>query len=94
MEIHFKQSKAVLGLTPWPRKVVVYSSVDSAAPTYHLVFTGSNPTMHTVYAFIVKFCTVFVIVMRKGTKTNKKKPGLAHMFDKIKRYYNSKLRQH
>ena len=32
---------------------------------YHPVFPGSNPK-HTIFAFIVKFWTIFVIVLRKN----------------------------
>ena len=40
--------------------------------TYRPTVPGSNPN-HTIYAIIVTFCTVFVIVLRKGRK---KRPGL------------------
>ena len=38
---------------------------------------GSNPK-NTNYNFIVKMCTLFVIVLRKGQKGRKKGPRLAH----------------
>ena len=44
------------------------------------VVSGSN-LKHTIYAFIIKVCTIFVIVLRKWRlKVNKKRPGLAHIF--------------
>ena len=34
---------------------------------YHPAVMGSSPK-HTIYAFNVKLCTIFVIVLRKGGK--------------------------
>ena len=52
-----------------------HSSVVSSAPT---VAAGSNPE-HTNYTFSI---CIIEIVMRKGWKETKKKPGLAHFFKK------------
>ena len=41
-----------------------HSSVDSSLPT---ILWCSN-SKHTIYAFRVKFCTIFVIVLRNGRK--------------------------
>ena len=50
--------------------------MDSSA----LIIPGSYPD-HTIYAFsiIVKFGTIFVIVLGKGTVINKKRPLLAYI---------------
>ena len=39
---------------------------------------GSKPK-HTIYAFIVKFCVIFVIVLRKWVKLNQKRQSLEHI---------------
>ena len=44
---------------------------------YHSAVAGSNPK-HTIYAssiYVVKFCTIFVTVFRKGRKQKQKKFG-------------------
>ena len=55
-----------------------HSSVDLPAPTclWSQVRIPSTPS--TLFSTVVKFCTTFLIELRKGRK-NKKRPGLAQL---------------
>ena len=53
---------------------------------------GSNPK-HTVLTFIVNFCTIFVIVLRKRTKINKEGPGIANKDVQIDNFFMSLYRE-
>ena len=70
-----------------------YSSVDSFTPTilWSWVWIPSTPSM--LLPIIYKFCDIFVIVLRKGQKVNKKSPSLAH-FDIKKRWWHNSVCNH
>ena len=47
---------------------------------------GSN-LKHTIFAFMVKFCTIFVIVLKKGQKGKLNEAGLGQYLKNISSYH-------
>ena len=72
-----ENKKKRLGLAHFLQKL---SSVGGFVGAYHPAVQGLNPK-HPIYALIVKFCTVFVVVMRKGRKQTKRGRFGTHLFN-------------